>query len=139
MASVQQPSLYAVPTSQNTAPVLEFRCLYTHDLRRKAKRWQDGWLKYHTFNKRVMVYDVPRNYVGDSHWRYDEHIADGDELELEKGVLVQVGEAVGRTEQDLTELLEKRSKEKHKRAEAGVHISSRKPNHSSLATESPPT
>ena len=98
----------AVPPTQNTALVLEFRCLYTHDLRRKSKRWQDGFLRFHTFNKRVMVYDVPRNFVGDSHWREDAAIQDGDELQLEKGVLIQVGEAVGRVEQDLTALFEKR-------------------------------
>lgn len=97
-----------VPSTQNTAPVLEFRCLYTHDVRRKSKRWQDGFLRFHTFNKRVMVYDVPRNFIGDMHWRQDGTVEDGDELELEKGVLVQVGEAVGRMEQDLTELFEKR-------------------------------
>lgn len=76
-----------IPTTQNTAPVLSFNCLYTHDLRRKAKRWQDGFLRFHTFNKRVMVYDVPRNFIGDTHWRESQEIQDGDELQLEKGVL----------------------------------------------------
>ncbi|MCJ1388494.1 hypothetical protein MMC18_001341 [Xylographa bjoerkii] len=98
----------AIPATQNTAPILEFRCLYTHDLRQKKKRWQDGILRFHTFNKRVMVYDIERNFIGDSHWREDEAIQDGDELKLDKGVLIQVGEETGRTEQDLTELLEKR-------------------------------
>ena len=105
----QTPSL-TVPSTQNTAPVLDFRCLYTHDLRRKAKRWQDGILRFHTFNKRVMVYDVPRNFIGDTHWREDGTVQDGDELKLDKGILIQVGEATGSMEQDLTELLEKRKK-----------------------------
>ncbi len=99
-----------VPTTQNTAPVLDFKCLYTYDLRRKQKRWQDGLLRFHTFNKRIMVYDVPRNYIGDKHWRDDDIIGDGDEFELDRGVLIQVGEAAGSMEQDLTELLEKRKK-----------------------------
>ena len=99
-----------VPTTQNTAPVLDFRCLYTHDLRRKQKRWQDGLLRFHTFNKRIMVYDVPRNYIGDTHWRDEGIVGDGDEFELDRGVLIQVGEATGSMEQDLTELLEKRHK-----------------------------
>ncbi|KAI4172456.1 MAG: hypothetical protein LQ343_003546 [Gyalolechia ehrenbergii] len=98
---------FSIRTTQNTAPVLSFNCLYTHDLRRKAKRWQDGILRFHTFNKRVMVYDVPRNFIGDTHWREPQEIQDGDELELEKGVLIQVGEENGRTETDLSELLEK--------------------------------
>ncbi|KAK0252308.1 hypothetical protein B0A54_14108 [Friedmanniomyces endolithicus] len=104
------PSL-SIPQTQNTAPVLEFNCLYTHDLRRKAKRWQDGFLRYHTFNRRIMVYDVPRNFVGDVHWTAGEALQDGDEVMLEKdGVMVQVSEAVGRTETDLTGLLNSRKK-----------------------------
>src|SRR6266702_6934698 len=91
------PSL-SIPPSQNTALVLEFRCLYSHDLRRKSKRWQDGFLRYHTFNKRVMVYDVPRNFIGDTHWKETMELQEGDELTLEKGVLVEVAEAVGTME-----------------------------------------
>ncbi|SLM39788.1 Domain of unknown function DUF2439 [Lasallia pustulata] len=103
---------FTVPSTQNTAPVLEFRCLYSHDLRRKSKRWQDGFMRFHTFNKRIMIYDVPRNFIGDMHWRDDEAVQDGDELQLEKGVLVQVGEAIGSIEQDLTPLFEtKRQRE----------------------------
>ncbi|CAF9936252.1 MAG: hypothetical protein ALECFALPRED_006744 [Alectoria fallacina] len=101
---------YAVPSTQNTAPVLDYRCLYTHDLRRKQKRWQDGLLRFHTFNKRIMVYDVSRNYIGDMHWREDEILQDGDEFKLDRGILIQVGEATGSVEQDLTGLFEKRKK-----------------------------
>ncbi|KAK5740368.1 hypothetical protein LTR17_004631 [Elasticomyces elasticus] len=105
------PSL-SIPQTQNTAPVLEFNCLYTHDLRRKAKRWQDGFLRYHTFNRRIMVYDVPRNYIGDSHWTGGEALQDGDEVMLDKGgVMVQVAEAVGRTETDLTDIRKSRKKD----------------------------
>ncbi|RMY10895.1 hypothetical protein D0867_05556 [Hortaea werneckii] len=103
------PSL-SIPQSQNTALVLEFNCLYTHDVRRKSKRWQDGFLRYHTFNKRVMVYDVPRNFIGDTHWTASE-LQDGDELTLDKeGVIVQVAEAVGKTETDLTDLRKSKKK-----------------------------
>ncbi|KAK3631756.1 hypothetical protein LTR56_016712 [Elasticomyces elasticus] len=105
------PSL-SIPQTQNTAPVLEFNCLYTHDLRRKAKRWQDGFLRYHTFNRRIMVYDVPRNYIGDSHWTGGEALQDGDEVMLDMGgVMVQVAEAVGRTETDLTDIRKSRKKD----------------------------
>ena len=96
--------------TQNTAPIIEHRCLYTHDLRRKAKRWQDGILRFHTFNKRVMVYDVPRNYIGDTHWREGYPVQDGDEFELDRPILVQVGEQVGSVDQDLTALLGRRNK-----------------------------
>lgn len=106
-------SLTVTPT-QNTAPVLDFRCLYTFDLRRKQKRWQDGLARFHTFNKRVMVYDEPRNFIGDTHWRESEPIQDGDELQLDKGVLIQVGEPTGKMDQDISGLFEKRrAKEGH--------------------------
>lgn len=102
------------PTS---AAVLEFICLFTHDLRRKQKRWQDGRLKYHTFNKRVMVYDERGNFVGDMHWRRDCDFGDGEEIELERGgTIVQVNELVHRSQQDLSELLDKRAKEKEQRS-----------------------
>ncbi|PYI14481.1 hypothetical protein BO99DRAFT_485140 [Aspergillus violaceofuscus CBS 115571] len=92
---------FTTPLTQNTAPVIKHRCLFTHDTRRKAKRWQDGYLRYHTFNKRVMAYDTSGNFIGDLHWRQDAAVQDGDELELDRGVLVQVCEAVGRSETDL--------------------------------------
>ncbi|KAI4115745.1 MAG: hypothetical protein LQ345_003715 [Seirophora villosa] len=102
-------SSLTVPATQNTAPVFSFSCLYTHDLRRKQKRWQDGMLRFHTFNKRIMVYDIPRNFIGDTFWRESQALQDGDDLELEKGVLVQVGEQVEKTMTDLSGLLEKRT------------------------------
>lgn len=103
-------TMRGVPASQNTAPIVEHRCLYSYDLRRKQKRWQDGHLRFHTFNKRVMVYDVPRNYIGDTHWRESDLVQDGDEFELDRGVLIQVGEVLGSVTQDLSALLEKRTK-----------------------------
>ncbi|OQD74316.1 hypothetical protein PENDEC_c011G06616 [Penicillium decumbens] len=94
---------------QVTASVVRFRCLYTHDLRRKSKRWQDGYLKYHAFNKRIMVYDEPGNYIGDHHWRSAEEVQDGDELELDKGALIQVGERLSTTQTDISNLFEKKA------------------------------
>ncbi|EGZ78112.1 hypothetical protein NEUTE2DRAFT_101719 [Neurospora tetrasperma FGSC 2509] len=102
--------------TSSTTEVLEFLCLFTHDLKRKQKRWQDGRLKYHTFNRRVMVYDDRGNYVGDMHWRRDWDFDEGEEIELERGgVLVQVAECVARQQQDLSELIDKRAKEKEQR------------------------
>ncbi|KAK3367166.1 hypothetical protein B0T24DRAFT_581715 [Lasiosphaeria ovina] len=104
-------------SAASSAPVLEFRCLFTHDLRRKQKRWQDGRIRYHTFNKRVMTYDDRGNFVGDMHWRGDYDFDEGEEVKLERGgVIVQVAECVGRHDQDLSELLDKRVKEKEQRS-----------------------
>lgn len=105
-----------VPPDQNTAPVLEFRCLYSADTRRKQKRWQDGRLKFHTFNKRVMVFDEKANLVGDAHWREKAPLDEGAELELERnGILVTVTEFIERRDQDLTELIDKRVREREER------------------------
>ncbi|KAL2150074.1 hypothetical protein VTH82DRAFT_7750 [Thermothelomyces myriococcoides] len=99
-----------------TAAVLEFICLFTYDLRKKQKRWEDGRLRYHTFNKRVMVYDDRGNFVGDLHWTREEEFGEGEEVQLERGTaIIQVMDCVGRKEQDLSELLDKRAKEKEQR------------------------
>ncbi|KAF2270190.1 hypothetical protein CC78DRAFT_574319 [Lojkania enalia] len=105
------PRLAPVPASQNTAPVAEFRCLFTHDIRRKQKRWQDGFLKFHTFNSRVMVYDTSRNFLGDTYWKDNSELHEGDELTLDKGMLVEVADAMGVSQTDLTPLFEKRLRE----------------------------
>jgi hypothetical protein len=103
----QYSASLSVSSTQNTAPIIEYRCLYSHDLRRKAKRWQDGFLRFHTFNKRVMVYDVLRNFIGDTHWREKVDVCDGTELKLERGILVEVSEEVERVEQNRNEVLKK--------------------------------
>ncbi|KAI0172408.1 hypothetical protein GGR52DRAFT_404263 [Hypoxylon sp. FL1284] len=113
--------------SPSTAPVLDYVCLFTHDLRRKQKRWQDGRLKYHTFNRRIMVHDERGNFVGDMHWREDYDLGEGDELELERGgTLVQVAECTGSRDQDLSELVDKRAQEK---AERQAAMARRHPTH----------
>ncbi|XWW94322.1 hypothetical protein V2A60_002265 [Cordyceps javanica] len=100
----------------STATVYDFICLFTHDLRRKQKRWQDGKLKYHSFNKKVMVYDDRGHFVGDAHWDQEGDLAPGDELSLDRGMaLVQVEDCTGEKQQDLTELLDKRAREVEKR------------------------
>ncbi|KEY65347.1 hypothetical protein S7711_01858 [Stachybotrys chartarum IBT 7711] len=99
-----------------TALIHDYICLYSHDLRRKQKRWQDGKLKYHTHNKRVMVYDDHGGFVGDLHLETGLDLAEGDDLTLDRGgAIVQVCELVGTREQDLSELLDKRAKEVEQR------------------------
>ena len=96
-------------SKQLTSSIFKFSCLYTHDLIRKQKRWQDGFISFHTFNKRVMVYDTSGNFVGDMHWRESTSICDGDELQLDRGIIVQVGEEVERKEQDISQILDRRT------------------------------
>ncbi|KAF2107126.1 hypothetical protein BDV96DRAFT_653975 [Lophiotrema nucula] len=121
------PRLSAVPASQNTAPVAEFRCLFTHDVRRKQKRWQDGFLKFHTFNNRVMVYDTSRNFLGDTYWKESNELQEGDELALDKGVMVEVAEPMGVSQTDLTPLFEKKRDSPRGKTPVAAHSSSRLP------------
>ncbi|KAI1472306.1 uncharacterized protein F4812DRAFT_408346 [Daldinia caldariorum] len=108
-------------TPGSTAPVLDYVCLFTRDLRRKQKRWQDGRLKYHTFNKRIMVYDDRGNFVGDTHWHEDYDFDEGEEVELERGgTIVQVAECTGSRDQDLSELIDKRARERAERQSAAL-------------------
>ncbi|KAI1187826.1 hypothetical protein F5B17DRAFT_302258 [Nemania serpens] len=111
-------------STATTAPVREHVCLFTHDLRRKQKRWQDGRLKYHTFNRRVMVYDERGNFVGDTHWREDYDLTDGDHFELDRGsIITQVGECIGSRDQDLSDLIDKRAQERAQRQAASAAAS----------------
>ncbi|KAK7715216.1 hypothetical protein SLS64_003914 [Diaporthe eres] len=81
-----------------------------------CKRWQDGRLKYHSFNARVMVHDERGNSVGDMHWHGEYEFGEGEEVQLDRGgVIVQVEELVERRETDLTELVDKRFQEKQQR------------------------
>lgn len=105
-------AILTVAPSQNTAPVHEFRCLYTRDLHKKAKKWHDGSLRFHTFNRRVMVYDDAKNYIGDLHYRPEEEFGEGVEIQLDRGVKVEVGERLGETETDLAPILERHRPEK---------------------------
>ena len=52
-----------IPLTSQTAPVLEFVVLWTNMKTQKNKRWNDGILKLHIFNKRVMVYDEAMHLV----------------------------------------------------------------------------
>lgn len=51
-----------------------------------------------------MVYNTSGYLIGDTHWRQDVALQDGDELELDKGVLVQVGELTDKKTPDLGQL-----------------------------------
>ncbi|KAL5375923.1 hypothetical protein PMIN06_011903 [Paraphaeosphaeria minitans] len=109
------PRLSGIPASQNTAPVAEFRCLFTHDTRKKQKKWHDGYLKFHSFNSRVLVYDASRFTVGDTYYKDSNELHEGDELMLDKGVMVEVAEPVGVTQTDLTPLFDRKTKDSPQR------------------------
>lgn len=124
----------------STAQVLEYVCLFTPDLKRKQKRWQDGRLKFHSFNKRIMVYDERGNFIGDTHWREDYDFGDGEEVQLERGgVIVQTSEHVASHSQDLSELIDKRVQEKELRQSAAASRQPRPTPSGGMPVRPPPT
>jgi hypothetical protein len=115
---MSNPVYKTIPTTATTtASVYEYICLFTHDLKRKTKRWQDGRLRYHAFNGRIMVYDDRGGVVGDAHLATSSQSLDeGEELTLDRGAaIVQVCERVGEKEVDLGELVDRRAREVEKR------------------------
>lgn len=58
-----------------------------------------------------MVYDQARNIVGDTYCKDRDALYEGDELSLDKGVLIEVAEAMGVTQTDLTPLFEKKTRD----------------------------
>ncbi|KAL6830334.1 hypothetical protein V8C40DRAFT_184056 [Trichoderma camerunense] len=124
------------PTPSTSSSVFEFICLYSHDLRRKKKRWQDGKLKFHTFNKKYVVYDDGGGFVGDGHWQGDEsEFTEGVEMNLDRGmVIVQVLECTGSKEQDLGEVLGKRVREVEERR---VNAAAKNPASTVVASSNP--
>ena len=97
--------------TQNTAPVHEYRCLFTREAHKKAKKWHDGSLRFHTFNRRVVVYDDGNHKVGDLHYRQEEDFGEGVELTLDSRVLVQVEQQIGQTETDISQVVHARQDE----------------------------
>ncbi|KAI1474653.1 hypothetical protein F4774DRAFT_399911 [Daldinia eschscholtzii] len=68
-----------------------------------------------------MVYDDRGNFVGDTHWHEDYDFDEGEELELERGgTIVQVAECTGSRDQDLSELIDKRARERAERQSAAL-------------------
>lgn len=67
-----------------------------------------------------MVYDASRNFLGDTYWKESDELHEGDELSLDKGVMVEVSEAIGTTQTDLTPLFEKKTKESPRRKDSAA-------------------
>ncbi|EWC43756.1 hypothetical protein DRE_07374 [Drechslerella stenobrocha 248] len=96
----------SIPLSSQSAPIDEFVILWTADKHKKLKKWHDGYLRYHTFNKRLMVYDHLNNKVCDRFLTEYEPIDIGDELVFESH-LITIEDIKGRQSQDLRPLFEK--------------------------------
>ncbi|KAF3288728.1 hypothetical protein TWF970_005784 [Orbilia oligospora] len=99
-------SFASIPPTSHSAPIDEYIVLWTADKYKKLKKWHDGYLRYHTFNKRLMVYDHLMNKVCDKFLPEPEPIDVGDELIFDSH-LVTIEDIKGRQTQDLRPLFEK--------------------------------
>ncbi|RVD84740.1 uncharacterized protein DFL_006466 [Arthrobotrys flagrans] len=99
-------SFTSIPLTSHSAPIDEYIVLWTADKYKKLKKWHDGYLRYHTFNKRLMVYDHLMNKVCDKFLPEPEQMDVGDELIFDSH-LVTIEDIKGRQAQDLRPLFEK--------------------------------
>ncbi|KAF3256465.1 hypothetical protein TWF192_001889 [Orbilia oligospora] len=99
-------SFASIPPTSHSAPIDEYIVLWTADKYKKLKKWHDGYLRYHTFNKRLMVYDHLMNKVCDKFLPEPEPIDIGDDLIFDSH-LVTIEDIKGRQTQDLRPLFEK--------------------------------
>lgn len=83
------------------------------------------------------MYDEQGNYIGDHHWRSAEEVQDGDELELDKGVLIEVGERMSTTQTDLSNLFEKRRSQTSPQSRDNHPASDSQPPRSSTSKSTP--
>jgi hypothetical protein len=59
-----------------------------------------------------MVYDSTKNHVGDAHWQQSGDFEGVDELRLQNGIMVEVGEKRRTTQTDLRVLFERKDKDR---------------------------
>ncbi|KAH8146855.1 uncharacterized protein LAJ45_09229 [Morchella importuna] len=113
--------------SSQAAPIDEYRVLWTAQKKQKLKKWHDGFLRFHKFNKRLLVYDDARHLVADMYLRGRDTIEEGDDLEFENH-LVTVEDFKGTVVQDLTPLFTSVVKRKQQIQAVNTLISSETPN-----------
>ncbi|KAF8543273.1 hypothetical protein BDD12DRAFT_246554 [Trichophaea hybrida] len=87
--------------SSQTAPIKEFRVMWTQQKKQKLKKWHDGTLRFHTFNNRMLLYDEGRTLITDKYLKPGTIIDEGDEVEFEQH-LATIEEFLKTVIQDLT-------------------------------------
>ncbi|EEB07528.2 meiotic chromosome segregation protein [Schizosaccharomyces japonicus yFS275] len=90
--------------SQNLHDVLQFEVLWTAHKRKKNKQWQDGTMKFHSFNQRVVLYDSEYRVIATSFLPMRSTLSVGEELELDR-FLVTLEALQNTTQTDVTPVL----------------------------------
>lgn len=90
-------------TAQLRADIYEFACLYSPDVRKKRKEWRDGYVRWHTFNYRAILYDEGRKQV-DSRFLPGHEVIEGESIEFDRH-LVEVNERLETTRANLEHVI----------------------------------
>lgn len=72
------------------ADIHEFSVMFTRSVKKKAKDWHDGYLKWHTFNYRAILYDDQRKQVANEFFP-NKIISSNSDLEF-AGAIVEIGD-----------------------------------------------
>ncbi|KTW28310.1 uncharacterized protein T551_02729 [Pneumocystis jirovecii RU7] len=86
----------------HTAAVDRFKCLWTSNKHQVRKRWHDGFLNFHRFNFRAMLYDKENTLVDDL-FMPKQSVVSGNQIEFDHH-LVSVEDALGTTYTDISSL-----------------------------------
>ncbi|KAK9479162.1 hypothetical protein V1514DRAFT_319486 [Lipomyces japonicus] len=86
-----------------------YEVLWTSQITQKSKRWNDGILKFHIFNKRAMLYDLNKVLVDSSFLTSVCNLQVNQELKLERH-LVLIEHAVQTIRQDITPIIRRKRK-----------------------------
>ncbi|KAI5777691.1 hypothetical protein EDC01DRAFT_677723 [Geopyxis carbonaria] len=103
--------------SSQTAPVQEFRVLWTTQKKQKLKLWHDGFLRLHTFNNRMLLYDENRGLLADKYQTTSTRVTEGDEMQFEQH-LVTIEEFIRTVVQDLAPVFSPAIQRRQQRATA---------------------
>ncbi|KAG4304871.1 hypothetical protein PORY_001546 [Pneumocystis oryctolagi] len=85
-----------------TAAVDRFKCLWTSNKHQVRKRWHDGFLHFHRFNFRAMLYDEENTLVDDL-FMPKQSVISGDQIEFDHH-LVSVEDALDTIYTDISSL-----------------------------------
>jgi hypothetical protein len=87
------------------AEVHEFDAMWTTQIIQKLKKWNDGVLRFHAFNRRAMLYDESGGFVDDAYLN-KRMVEEGDEFRFER-VLVSVDAKKRVVERDIAKIFTK--------------------------------
>ncbi|OLL22722.1 hypothetical protein NEOLI_004287 [Neolecta irregularis DAH-3] len=90
-----------------TAQVHQYTVLYTPQKVQKAKCWHDGYMKHHTFNSRLTLYDSNYRLLDDL-FIPGRSVEEGDDFEFER-YLTAVGTKCRSETQDITPIFSRKS------------------------------